>query len=122
MSALDIKSKMAVVASFIGTWDLKALTMSGFDKGSNGGFYAYSVLALGWAALVSNLLLWTGSFYEFLINSLNPKRHYMDTWKHSMPKQRGLRVFAIMLAGSFGIWLPVTFGHPDNKLSGPPPE
>ena len=62
-------------------------------------------IVLGSGMLITNAWIWTYSLYDFVMNSLNPKAYFADTFRDSSKKDIALRTVGSGLAFCFGLMM-----------------
>lgn len=60
---------------------------------------------MGVGLVITNAWLWANSLYEFIMNSLNPRAYFADTYRNSSKKDIALRTFGSALAACFGMMM-----------------
>ena len=62
-------------------------------------------IVLGSGMLITNAWIWTYSLYDFIMNSLNPRAYFADTFRDSSKKDIALRTIGLGLSFCFGLMM-----------------
>ena len=93
-------SLISLSAAAIGVYSLFPLVRDNeFPENKTAG------IVLGSGMLITNAWIWTYSLYDFIMNSLNPRAYFADTFRDSSKKDIALRTIGSGLAFCFGLMM-----------------